>query len=77
MQIVPLEAAHLFNLNTAILGWLIAAVQPKKQHPQHTDCFVCKSETFQFLPRPYETKPKCFDLFQNLFEPFFWRSLNL
>ncbi len=36
MQIVPLEAAHLFDLNAAILGWLLAAVQPKKQHPQHS-----------------------------------------
>ncbi len=35
MQIVPLEAAHLFDLNAAILGWLLAAVQPKKQHPWH------------------------------------------
>jgi hypothetical protein len=30
MQIVPLEAAHLFYLNAAILGWLFAAVQPEK-----------------------------------------------
>ncbi len=35
MQIVPLEAAHLFDLNAAILGWLLAAAQPKKQHPRH------------------------------------------
>jgi hypothetical protein len=27
MEIVPLEAAHLFELNAAILGWLLAAVQ--------------------------------------------------
>jgi hypothetical protein len=33
MQIVPLEAAHLFDLlNTAILGWLLAAVQPKSSN---------------------------------------------
>jgi hypothetical protein len=31
MQIVPLEAAHLFDLNAAILGWLLAAVLLKKQ----------------------------------------------
>jgi hypothetical protein len=30
MKIVPLEAAHLFDLNAAILGWLFAAVQPQK-----------------------------------------------
>jgi hypothetical protein len=30
MQIVP-----LFDLNAAILGWLLAAVQPKKQLPRH------------------------------------------
>jgi hypothetical protein len=30
MQNVPLEAALLFDLNAAILGWLLAAVQPKK-----------------------------------------------
>jgi hypothetical protein len=30
MQIVPLEAARLFDLNAAILGWLLAAVQPEK-----------------------------------------------
>ena len=35
MQIVPLEETHLFDLNAAILGWLLAAVQPKKQHPRH------------------------------------------
>jgi hypothetical protein len=34
MQIVPLEAAHLFDLYAAILGWLLAAEQPKKQLPQ-------------------------------------------
>jgi hypothetical protein len=32
MQVVPLEAAQLFDLNAAILGWLLAAVKPKKQH---------------------------------------------
>jgi hypothetical protein len=36
MQIVPLEAAHLFDLNAAILGGLLAAVQPKKHLPRHT-----------------------------------------
>jgi hypothetical protein len=36
MQIVPLEAAHLFDLNVAILGWPLAAVQPKKQLPRHS-----------------------------------------
>jgi hypothetical protein len=35
MLIVPLDAAHLFDLNAAILGWLLAAVQPQKQHPRH------------------------------------------
>jgi hypothetical protein len=37
MQIVPLEAVHLFDLNAAILGWLLAAVQPKKQLLRHND----------------------------------------
>ncbi len=36
MKIVPLEAAHLFDLKAAILGWLLAAVQPKKQLPRHS-----------------------------------------
>ncbi len=36
MQIVPLEATHLFDLNAAILGCLLAAVQPKKHLPRHT-----------------------------------------
>jgi hypothetical protein len=36
MQIVSLEAAHLFDLNAAILGWLLAAVQPKKQLPRQS-----------------------------------------
>ena len=36
MEIVPLEAAHLFDLNAAILGWLLAAVQPKMQLPRHS-----------------------------------------
>jgi hypothetical protein len=35
MSIVPLAAAHLFDLNAAILRWLLAAVQPKYQHPRH------------------------------------------
>jgi hypothetical protein len=30
MQSVPLYAAFLFDLHSAILGWLLAAVQPKK-----------------------------------------------
>jgi hypothetical protein len=30
MQNVPLDAALLFDLHAAILGWLLAAVQPKK-----------------------------------------------
>jgi hypothetical protein len=30
MQNVPLDAALLFDLRAAILGWLLAAVQPKK-----------------------------------------------
>ncbi len=32
MQIVPLEAAHLFDLTANILGWLLAAVQPKSSN---------------------------------------------
>jgi hypothetical protein len=36
MQIVSLEATHLFDLNTATLGWLLAAVQPKKQHLRYS-----------------------------------------
>jgi hypothetical protein len=42
MQIVPLEAAHLFELNAAILGWLLAAVQPKKQLPRHQSIILGK-----------------------------------
>jgi hypothetical protein len=30
MQNVSLKAALLFDLQAAILGWLLAAVQPKK-----------------------------------------------
>jgi hypothetical protein len=30
LQNVPLEAAHLFDLNAAILGWLLATVQLEK-----------------------------------------------
>jgi hypothetical protein len=37
MQIVPFEAAHLFDFNAAILGWLLAAVLPKKQHPRNNN----------------------------------------
>jgi hypothetical protein len=28
LLIVPLDAAHRFDLNAAILGWLLYAVQP-------------------------------------------------
>ena len=42
MQIVPLEAAHLFDLNTAILGWLLAALQPKKQLPRPKYDSLCR-----------------------------------
>jgi hypothetical protein len=41
MQIVLLEAKHLFDLNATILGWLLAAVQPKKKHPRHNHLFTC------------------------------------
>jgi hypothetical protein len=30
MQNVPLDSAHLFDLNAAILGLLLAAVKPEK-----------------------------------------------
>jgi hypothetical protein len=30
MQNVPLDAVLLFDLHATILGWLLAAVQPKK-----------------------------------------------
>jgi hypothetical protein len=36
MQNVPLDAVLLFDLHAAILGWLLSAVQPKKQHLQHS-----------------------------------------
>jgi hypothetical protein len=36
MQNVPLDAALLFDLRAAILGWLLAAVQPKKALLLHT-----------------------------------------
>jgi hypothetical protein len=45
MQIDPLEAAHLFDLNAAILGWLLAAVQPQKQ--LDLDLFICVKK-FEF-----------------------------
>jgi hypothetical protein len=32
-HLVPLEAALLFDLHAAILGWLLAAIQPKKAAP--------------------------------------------
>jgi hypothetical protein len=35
MQNVPLDAAYLFDLHADILGWLLDAVQPKKQLPRH------------------------------------------
>jgi hypothetical protein len=35
MQNVPFDAVLLFDLHAAILGWLLSAVQPKKQHPRH------------------------------------------
>jgi hypothetical protein len=37
MLIVPLDAALLFDVNAAILGWLLLAVQPQKQHPRHNN----------------------------------------
>jgi hypothetical protein len=40
MQNVPLEAAHLFDLNAAILGWLLAAVQTKKAASAAHERFV-------------------------------------
>jgi hypothetical protein len=40
MQIVPLKAAHPYDLNAAILGWQLAAVQPKKQQPWHSLTFI-------------------------------------
>jgi hypothetical protein len=46
MQIVSLEAAHLFDLNAAILGWLLAEVQPKKQHPRHNKQHMKKSQVY-------------------------------
>ena len=36
MQNVPLDAVLPFDLHTAILGLILSAVQPKKQHPQQT-----------------------------------------
>jgi len=33
---VPLDAVLLFDLHAAILGWLLSAVQPKKQHLRHS-----------------------------------------
>jgi hypothetical protein len=45
MQIVPLEETHLFDLNAAILGWLLAAVQPKNQHPRQ----ICISPVVDFM----------------------------
>ncbi len=39
-KLVPLEAVHLFDLNAAILGWLLAAVKQKKQRPWHIH-FTC------------------------------------
>jgi hypothetical protein len=52
MQIVPLEAAHLFDLNAAILGWLLAPVQPKKQHPLHSYEIDSKQTNILMKSRP-------------------------
>ncbi len=62
MQIVPLEAAHLFDLNAAILEWLFAAVQPKKQLPRHTSCiFLLHGFSHIFLQHFFAQKciPLC------------------
>ncbi len=37
-----LDAALLFVVNTAIMGWLLLAVQHYKQHPRHNDVFLIK-----------------------------------
>jgi hypothetical protein len=37
-----LDAALLFDVKAAIMGWLLLAVQHYKQHPQHNDVFVIK-----------------------------------
>ncbi len=42
MQNVPLEAAHLFDFNTDILGSLLAAVQPEKAASAAKVCFGLK-----------------------------------
>ena len=39
---LPLDAALLFDVKAAIMGWLLLAVQHYKQHPQHNDVFVIK-----------------------------------
>ena len=52
MQIVLLEAAHIFDLNAAILEWLLAAVQPKKQLPWHTIFFNEFAENVAVLISP-------------------------
>jgi hypothetical protein len=36
MQNVSLDAVLHLDLHTAILGWLLTAVQPKLQHLRHT-----------------------------------------
>ncbi len=36
-----LDAVFHFDLNAAILGWLLSAVQPKKQHPRHRWLYLC------------------------------------
>ncbi len=50
MHSVPLDAVFHFDLNAAIPGWLLSAVQPKKQHPRHTWLYLCvKTCIFQVV----------------------------
>ncbi len=63
MQIVPLEATHLFDLNSAILGWLLAAVLPEKQFPRHSIVLYHVNQTKSkiYLKVPLFIAP-CFSL---------------
>jgi hypothetical protein len=40
MQIVPLDTVLHFDLQAAILGWLLTAAQPKLQHPRHSGFII-------------------------------------
>ncbi len=51
MLIVPLDAAHLFDLNAAILGWLLLAV--KAASAAQETFYSGSGPTFKIILGPY------------------------